>query len=484
MNELTVAAGAVDAAPPARRTRHGSDLFNPVLVREATQVAATRFFRALTAIALAGAALAACGALTGNRPDADLALVGDSFFGALQAVFFPLTTLLTPVAVFFSMRAEAAGSTAESLLVTGFRPGAVVRGKLQVVALQYLFWASLFAPLVASAYLLGGVGLADIARFYVDSAALCAALSGVMMVAGAATRGAPIVGALIAILVVLSSAISLFAAGVAVRFGAPTSPPDPKAMLFRILTAATVTGGCALGAAGALTHPFENRATAMRVFLLVALAGFAAALACTGASGNEWSMFALIAAACATPIFVAGATEEEPLSPRVRTLVPRSRAAALLAVPFLPGRGRGLLFALLVIAALTPIANLASDRRDATRAFGVLGYAAVYAALGCLCRGPLGPGRRFDRAARGMVVLIGLLACFFPWAFEGFSPRSWSALHVFNPFFTVPEMEGDLDVALAPWILLALLLAPSARAMASAFEEVANASAARRRREA
>jgi hypothetical protein len=163
------------------------------------------------------------------------------------------------------------------------------------------------------------------------------------------------------------------------------------------------------------------------------------------------------------PFFLFPATEEERFSPRVRILVPQNRFLALLATPLLPGRGRGFLFLLLALGAVSAVnALLAESARAAAgtgasasafRAYeeilsvGGMGalYVVIYAGIGSLLRGVLPRGTAGNWIARIAILVLLVAFCVGPLVFVAVvlerRPNEWSPLHVLNPFFTIGEMH-------------------------------------------
>jgi hypothetical protein len=142
-------------------------------------------------------------------------------------------------------------------------------------------------------------------------------------------------------------------------------------------------------------------------------------------------------------------TEQEPLSPRVRTLVPKKPWLAFLSIPFLPGGGRGLWFALLVLvmvslgALFTPLLHgipPCVDHWMMRVLIMATCYGMFYAGVGRLLarvirRGILGSW--LARIATILVFVLGLALPLFVDVFVQGRVHNWGPHHILNPFWTI-----------------------------------------------
>jgi len=195
-------------------------------------------------------------------------------------------------------------------------------------------------------------------------------------------------------------------------------------------------------------------------------------------------------------------TESEALGRRARAHVPRNRVLALLAVPFLPGGGRGALF-LLLYAALIMVSSVlvvVSDTFNPTHKnvsdeltviAAALGYLWFYLALPA----GLGSFRKLD--FKGRVVLriaipLAVLLSFFLPSLVGLflDVKSWMEFeHPFFPFYTLEQLSRGRGsrVAFSLVVLGAgavLAVAINLPRLVRGLFEVAEARADRVRREA
>ncbi len=474
------------------------DRLNPVLVRELRQGTRSRAFRVGHAFTLVAVAVVAV-AIASLGDDLDQ---GQAFMIALGALW-PVILFVVPARAMGSASREMSADLAEHVLLTRLGPGRIVSGHLQAAMAHILITLSLFSPLLALTYLLRGVDVQGIAL------SLALAASGGL----ATASGAVALGSLARYGRAAAAARVLGGVGIAFfALGSIGSGPSFFLLLGRgglpasELLAALAGYATALGfwvalawliARAALSHPFENRSTGFRVHALLMAA------ACVGlvvAFAPAHSVAEGLAASCAVAVLLAfpaaffAATEEDALSPRVRCHVPRRGPLALLAAPFLPGGGRGLVFAALLLAGLGAV-ELVGQQGIATRLWmanderaifmlGIL-YAAFYLSAARLLRGRLGRGARSNWIARGAMVVFMFLGCVVPLVVEALATGDigrWHAGHVLNPFWTIAEAGRNPDEALGVLGLLAaaavLLNVP---AMATGVREVLDAAAARRR---
>jgi hypothetical protein len=499
MNDAAVASPAV---APTRRRAHWSDRMNPILVRETLQSLNGRGFAGALLVTLLGVALIAVATLNTSAPHQGRGIGARTFQLLFCYVFLPVVLAIVPFQAFSSMRAEMQGGTAELLLLSNLTPAKIVRGRVLAVGGQFFLWLAVFAPMLALTYLLRGVSVEEILVSIGLAAVFAVSATALMTALGAFTRWKPAA--------VLANAI----AGVGLAFGAfgimMGFPHVVQGFIsvsresfaveaigtMAIVFAASIVLLLLVGQSQ-LTHPNENRSTPFRVFFVLLLAaayGWIAFVAPTTSSDARLAP-SYGALTFGLPFLLLPPTEEERLSPRVRTLVPRNPILAFLAVPFLPGRGRGYLFTLLILAALL-IANhfaLASTPPGAIRIFEAkapwLGaaYVIIYAGIGSLLRSRFRTGTTANWIARILMVIVLALASVLPVLIQGllsnFRGVRWGPVHVLNPFWTIEEFDRGRarpDVYLAA--LAAATILANVPAIVRGIRETMEASAARRAR--
>jgi hypothetical protein len=216
-----------------------------------------------------------------------------------------------------------------------------------------------------------------------------------------------------------------------------------------------------VAACASLSHPYENRSTAFRLYAVAALvgvawwAGWIATFGRGDYSARAVPQAVALGAILSLPIWLFAVTEESALSPRVRTLVPRRGPLAGLAAPFLPGGSRGLLYvALLAGVALLTATRLprwlegveaASRHRDV--AWVAWAYVLVYASIGRALRRLAPPGLRATVLVRvgllALIVLLALVPTFVDLFAErrvAVGPREPRLLDALNPAATVRQV--------------------------------------------
>ncbi len=465
-------AAPAPAAPPASKKREGllarfSDRCNPILVREVHQALNGKGFLFTAALALLATvviALYVAAAETVSPRE------GAEVFQTTFAVLAPILLFIVPFQAFLSMRSEVGGGTVEHLLMSRLSPGAIVRGKLLSTTVQFGMYLAIFSPLIGMTFLLRGVDVPTIAVMLTLAFAFALTASSLAIMCGALCRwrsffrvvpfaivigglgwlaGAAIVGIDD---VVRSTRRSLADEHFGHYFTTMLMPLLVCIVLFSMVGSA------------ALSHPYENRSTKFRIFavgFMLLVFGWVIYWYESAASagmrryidlGDQLAGSSMVSAIvlCLFPFLAA--TEEGKLSPRARLRVPRNGLLAFFATPFLPGGGRGLVFAILLggIALFGPwVLALLWDQdtpgHTAGRALRVAWYYIVFfAALGGFVRARLGPGEARNWYARGVLpgaLFLGVLLPLIVGAAGGSSVmRGWSPLQLFNPFMTLAHL--------------------------------------------
>ena len=511
------AAGAVIAAPSAPERRLGLvarlvDRLNPILVREVQQTLNGKAFLATLAVSLMGIVVVGLTASGGSsRTESGF----DTFVLALR-LLTPIVVVAVPMVAFLSMRQEVTAGTVEHLLLSKLGPGAIVRGKLYAALVQLVLFLAVFSPLIGMTYLLRGVDVPTIVQMLglAGLGGLVACAFAIMMGAFSrwqAVRALPLLvtaamlvlacvgleGAMREIVREVSQALARSKASVAdfTPLDVAWVPACVGLLLFSVTAAAS------------LAHPNENRST---VFRVLAVALLAAALGWMAWLDSRWRTghpsggseigemapaIALAFAVILLPWVHFAATEAEPLSVRVRTRVPKNRVLALLAVPWLPGGGRGTLFAILLAALVAASAaylpgilvDQVPHERGLRTALGAWAYVAAYAGLVAFIRRRFPPTSRGTIMARLLAVPVVVLLVFVPRLFDlvrDVRHRPWGAIDVLNPFATIRPISEDTQPT-AIWLVVTAAgvgLLMAVPALVRSVAEVIAASAERRSR--
>ena len=470
-----------------------SDRLNAVLVRDVQQMLNGRAFLAVLLLSLLSVAVLA--AMVASMPNSN----GRDAFQMVMVALAPVLTLIVPMQAFFSARQEIGGGASELLLLSNLTPTRIVWGKLLSSTVQIVLWTSLFAPLMAFSFLLRGISVVEI-----GAALLMAMLFGLTMSAAGIAMGTLTVFRRVAQLVNALSLLALslgtffFTGFLAFGLNEFTSGSSVLAVAFAWIT---FSSGAALMllmivACSQFTHPYENRSTGFRLYLPIAslvCVGLALVLADKGDRGEALVMIALTMLSISAVFFIFAATEEAQLSPRVRALVPADPRRALALAPLLPGHGRGIFYALIVVAlllALFPLARsigISSGIRnlyDRNMAAGTLLalYALFYASIAASIRRRLPEGSSRNWLARLLVLIVFVLGCAVPVLIQALAQiRGWTPLQILNPFWTIDEADSQSSAFPTLVAITTLALLFQIGPMVKGMLEVAAAS--RRRRE-
>ncbi|MEO6710816.1 MAG: hypothetical protein ABI054_01840 [Planctomycetota bacterium] len=504
------AAGALAPAPIGAWSRRWSwidDRLNPILVKEVRQALRGRYFRNLfwfTVVAATGISVLNLLTADGNN---SLATVGTSFFHANFTVMAIATMVFVPFWAFQSMSGEWEENTYDLLVISNLRPRQLLIGKALAAGVQSLLCFSAFAPYLASTFLMGGVDLWSI--FVILGATVLLSWSLSMIALAVASFGrSRVARALLAI--ALLTLICLITAGT-VKFGEELirSPENLRSANFALVawiflsivllvSVLALAVGCAR-----IAHEHENRSTFLRTVVTlnsIVLLGWGAygAFYSRGFFAPEWLWFmpaASLSIAMLPLLFFV--TEAEPFGRRVVKQVPNSRWRAMLALPFLPGGGRGmwlyLLTALLTVGVvMTAMAVGSTPHNREALLFVAAMFAYGFVTIG-LISGIASFRIRSLRGRTGVRIAIPmfLILVIVGPTFLGFllDLGSWTRWrHPFNPFWVLANIvDGDArDVSPGLALLsvaVVVTLVVNARRLWGSLVETMQASAARRRAE-
>lgn len=480
------AAGSADvgvaAAPPGFWERL-SDRLNPILVREVQQAVKGRMF-ALTVLGslLVSVVIAISVASQRRLEPGD----GNMAFRAVLMTFCPVALFLVPLSAYGSMRHELRAGIVEQLLLSRLRPWRIVVGKMTSALVQFVLYLSVFAPVLSMTYLLRGVDLPTIALclFFGMLFSLVATTFAIAAAAQVVFPSLQVVSNIGMVAALGAATVAMMSAVMQPFLMRELTQLVRHDAFWTVFSAVALLGLaavvlCAMVAAAMLAHGYENKSTGFRIYLLVVACGLYGWIAwCVpGASAGmppgrsaleeilPGSAMALSILGGVFGVFMVGETER--LSPRVREKAPRRPLAALLLAPLLPGRGRGLLFALafqvLVIgiaAAWLWIGGM-GFRRDWRLLGFVVCYVAIYLGLTKLVRGLLPETALAGMATRVIAPAWLILGCAVPAIFDGVlggGIGAWHPGHLLNPFWTIDRFARPGNGAEALGLLAALAL--------------------------
>jgi hypothetical protein len=500
------------AAQPPRRSllERIGDRLNPILVREVHQALNGKAFVVTAALALLAITIIAL--VVASQDEVSPRDGAEAFLNTLR-VLIPILFFIVPFQAFLSMRAEVGGGTVEHLLMSRLSPAGIVRGKLLATTVQFAIYLAIFSPLLAMTFLLRGVDVPTIAVMLALAFIVALACSALGIACGALCRWkaffkvVPFAIMLIGLGWLTAGAIEIV--DELVRDMRQVLAADEFLHWFTSLVAVPIVATLLFAMIGssALAHPYENRSTKFRLFsigFVLLTFGWTIYNYKRMGPGSLRTYFDLgdqllfagamcAVALCLFPFFAA--TEARALSPRVRRHVPRNPLLAMLVAPLLPGCGRGLVFTLglagLVLGGAWLLPSLydapAGDSWAWTSLIAAWLYVIFFSAVGCRVRSALSDAESrnwWARATVPIMLLAGTLLPLLASVVAGRSVmRSWSPLHLLNPFYTLDRLRRD-EAEIMGWLVGFTLLAVVLNlvVMVRGIQEVAAASKNRRAR--
>jgi hypothetical protein len=471
--------GADAAAPPpvplATGRRSLGDRLNPILVKEVHQALRGRYFRALFTATLTFATVVGLLVVAFVARESQES-IGIPFFMVMFGCMSAAVHAFTPFWAYLSTSAEWDENTHDLLVLSNLKPRQIVAGKLLSALVQALLYYSTFGPFLVFAFLLNGVDLLSISVILAGSFAACAALTlvGIALASLARTRAAR--GLLMAVFgtglgIVWGS--SMGAAAEIVESPQLLRDQEGQVAVLMFVTFAAVVGALfATIALARFAHEEENRSTGMRVLTtaLVVLAGAWSLWLVHAFKEHELAIvMQMIAGTLLLVPWLAFMTEPEALGRRTRKYVTPNPVLALLATPFLPGGGRGVLLLFLhcacaLVAARAALHVDAAPPAAVEETLGVItvfyGYAFAFIAL------PAALGARIVRTAAGRMRLRAAILLGVPLAVVLPAPLgllldvpAWAELeHPLNPVWVMIEIERSASGGRTLWLALLGLL--------------------------
>ncbi len=478
---------------------------NPILVKETRQALKSQQFLITFALVLATAWLWSLTGLAIAGREAAYAFQGPMLFTGYYVILaFPLLVIV-PFQAFRSLAIEQEDRTYELLWISTLSPRQIVLGKLASAAVQIAIYVSAVAPCLAFTYLLRGIAFPTILFMvlYLVLASLGLAMAGILFGTLSSERHW---GVVLSVVAVVGLIIVFWTLLVSLMQMAEELDDYDQAMSqpwFWITHLALLTGYVsyfALGLFGAvaqITFASDNRATPLRVVMVVQHVAFAAWMAFAvfwnldDGQGQPmgydllWPFYTFIAWT-AVHWWVMGAlmTGEFPLlSYRVRRGLPQSFLGRMFLTAFTPGPGTGYLLAVggmisacllaavgasaLVAVAPHVAANAGLDFPTAIAATGaaLTAYLTIYLGAGLLLIRLLSRNGHCGMAV-GLLIQGGLvfLGCFGPLILQMLlygQDEGYTLLQAPNVFWTAIRFSDQSTLPLeAPAI--AMILAPVA----------------------
>ncbi|HZZ72280.1 MAG TPA: hypothetical protein VFE24_08500 [Pirellulales bacterium] len=443
------------------------DRLNSILVKSARQSMQSRQFSRTFMLVLLAILLWSFYGLSFRNLDPDAAIGPKMFIGYFIILAFPLLVTI-PSSAFGALSGEFQDQTFELLSITTLTPRQIVFGNLATAMLQQLLFTSALMPCLAFTFLLRGI---DIVTILVSVGYLCLL-----------SLGLTILALLVATLTTTRFQQSLLSAVVAIglffcflftiqivselflrSFFSAFKEGAAYFYLFTLSNFASLFALVFLATAARLTFATDNRATALRIAMLVqsaVLAGtfLVAAIRFGGAREIAMTYFVLVGLFWyALGVFVVGESSE--LSLRVRRQLPRTRLGQIGAAWFFPGPARGYFFVLTNLLTALALALVFIYFRDSARAKSIsdelvlaatmFSYVAVYLgvlyALIKIFPSKATPSSRVLPITINMALI--LVGCVIPSILDAIlaNPygRSYSLFEIFNPFVTLSYAHRD-----------------------------------------
>jgi len=415
------------------------DWVNPILVKEVRQALRGKYFKICFWVTLL-AVTVVCSAIMVDMGDNSSAEDGRHYFiGAFFCLAIAVLAFV-PFSAFIAMGSEWDENTYDLLIISNLKPRQIVMGKLLSTFVQSLLFYSAFTPFIVSSFLLRGVDLVAVSVVLGGSMLVSMGLSVVAIFMSTLSRvrfARIVLMAALAVALGFATIMALAMGGQIISNpGMVQGPETPVFIASFAIMVFIIAAFCFAIACNMISHYQENRSSGIR-FLTTAVLVI----------GIAWLKYMLDHTAAGFPReAVAGmgitylvilsipaiffTTERESLGIRVAPRVPRNAGLAMLAVPFLPGGGRGMILfllhiALLVFACFALNLNVMAandgfwDEGLLSLLAGVL-YALIYIGL---------PSSLFSRftdrpvmraAVRGFIPLLALIFAFVPALFGFF----------------------------------------------------------------
>jgi hypothetical protein len=498
---------ASTAAPPLTPIERGSDLLNPILVKETRQALKSRQFVATFLLMLIASWVISVFGILLAGAGAEYKALGGGFFVAYYIVLAVAAFIVVPFGAFRSLLSERDQHTWEVLSITTLKPRQIVWGKLLSAMVQIFIYYSAITPFMAFAILLKGIDVPTIAVVLVASLFWSLALS--MIGLTVSTFGSQRYWQVFLTLAVLGGLLlgmfiplSLVTTGVAFFEFDSAEFWWTSAVIFSLLAAYCVL--CLQIAIGQLTFDADNRTTAVRlaasgvfwlalvwIFAGTSLAGAWGIPAVTSTELGEFlRIVALLISIHWLAVGLFTVTESDALSRRVRRSLIKYGPFRVLLAPLLPGGARGLIYVAVHLAALLcfvmGLLLLNAAVNDMTIYFvsALCAYLFIYlglgAAIGRWARRISGDFR--PAHARVTAVLLIALGSILPhplYFFDQFrnvqSPQFW----ITDPFSTLFRIyNGHSDSSLLMLLLatgVGITLVLNLRAMLAGIIDVARA---------
>lgn len=441
----------------------GSDLLNPILVKETRQALKSRQFLITFVLLLAGSWVVSTFGMLGAGDAIEFGSTGRQFFFAYYVVLAVATFIIVPFSAYRSLLNERDENTFELLSITALSPRQIVWGKLFSALVQLFIYYSAIAPFIAFTSLLQGFDVAQVSFLLVISLliSLAASMAALMFATLARQKQWQAMNSL----VLLGGLLWLFGGCIALAGEILDSPmpfDDPDfwwGMGFMLAIGVSYLVLVQQVTTAQLTFESGNRSSGVRVTTSVQFVLIWAGLIAyhlykvTLLDDDVVMVLSIFVALHLAAIGLFAATEDNFLSRRVRRDLPKDLIRRALYTPYMPGGSRGFLFVVLhLLAQLVVIVNVTqfwtttSFGRDVTSFCIALNcYVIIYLGLGtALLRWGRIVSSEFKPAhARVLTLLIFAAGAIVPYLPSMISSQGYRGFHLMlitNPFASLTEM--------------------------------------------
>ncbi len=470
------------------------DWLNPILVKETRQALKSFQFTATFVLVLVACWIVTIGVVAWIGPSIFYAASGGTlllwYYGVLA---FPLTVVV-PYAAYRSLAAEREDNTYDLLSITTLKPRQIISGKLGSSVVQMSVYFSAITPCLAFTYLLRGVDVPTIVVLLAYSffGSLGLSMVGILLATLSTQRFSQVFVSVAFVSVLLS----MFYLAMMSGWGIITfSYSYIGGNEFWITTSAMATAYVTFfalaffSASGMITFTSENRATPLRICMLVQQAAFIGWMAFAWIySDYNGGVIVVMAMLAAVYWFVMGAlvtTERPGISQRVMRRLPSSFLGRACLTWLNPGPGTGYMFVVanatsivvlsLIGMAVSPQFRTAAGGSPSEQELFYLlvvgwGYLVAYLGLGMLVVRAL---RRLTLVTMLASVLIHILVVLagtgIPTAIQFMSVDlryvGYSRLQVSNPFWSLAHLaeggifaDGHVLILIVPAAAVCILL--------------------------
>jgi len=354
-----------------RFTDYFSDQLSPILIKETRQSLKSRQFFWTFFVLLVAVVLWTMIGLSTYDASVEFGTTGASLLVGYWVILGIPLAIIIPSGAYRSLSREFEDGTIQLVSVTTMKAWQIIAGKLGSAMLQMLVYVSVFAPCIAFTYLLRGISIPQIFLGMLFCVVGCFGLTCVSLFFAGANRSR-LLGVGISILLILFQIfvwIIWCSIASAIAFGqiVMLSRDDGVFLSFGIVSFFFSLGMLMFaGAASTISFEADNRSTLVRIMMLVQQFLFIAFATCSIINFRDIDGIFMLSMFTAHYWLLMGLVligEPEQLSARVKRSIPKSYLGRAITAFFLPGSGRGLLFAIcntwLCVAIFTIISLIA-----------------------------------------------------------------------------------------------------------------------------